>query len=449
MSDIIQLVNELKNFFIKKLGEFIEVVVKNTNYVKIYAQNNFMEFLFGFLTVTWIIGMFKLFNDDPYKITTVYPSTMTSFALFGFFVFVMTFFFIKARKEIFKDVPNASQQENYPSIFSFNLKVVLIAIAGYIIFNSGKRILFKILEQGVVKDAITVAYNVILIAGAIALVYKVLSSTILNSFKKTKSAGMLLINVIMYIPCMITDIFERIHKEIKITPSVTYTILLIEAIVLGMGIILPIVITYLVEKNGVILQKEPIYLHNRSVIASVPQLKPKDVSIRSGLGDDDKKQNYNLKSFFGFTPEKEVDYNYSITSWIRINPQPPNARANGNDFIKILSYDGKPDIYYNPQYNRIEVRVKNDNGEETVVYGSDDFPLQRWNHFVLNFNSGTLDVFINGELIISQPGLLTRMTRKPIVVGDDNGVQGGIRDVMYFPYILSKQEIDVFNKTQK
>ena len=449
MLDVVKIFIELRNYLIQKIGGIIEFIIVNAGIAKTYIQTNFMEFLFGSLTVLWVIGMFKIFNDDPYKITTVYPSTMTSFALFGFFVFVMTFLFVKARKQIFKDVPNASKQDNYPSIFSFNLKVVVIMVAGYILFNSGKRILFKILEQGAIKDVITVTYNIVLIAGALALINKVLTSTILNSFKKTKSLGLLVVNVIMYVPCIITDIFEKIHNELKITPSVTYTILLIEAIVLGLGFLVPFLISYMVEKNGVILQKDPIYLNNRSVIASIPQLKPTNVNMRTGFNKDEKTQNYNLKSWFGFSPDKEVDYNYSITSWVRINPQPPNARANGNDFIQILSYDGKPDLYYNPKINRIEVRVKKDNGDETVVYATEQFPLQKWNHFVLNFNSGTLDVFMNGELITSQPGLLTRMSRKPITVGDDNGVQGGIRNVMYFPYILSKQEIDVFYKSQK
>ena len=468
MSDTVQLTIKLRDYILNKFGAFLETTVEVLSKAKEYTKENMFEVLFLLLTFFWIIGMRQLFQNDPYKITTVYPATMTSISLFGFFVFVMILFFIKARKEIFKDVPNAEDNENYPSIFIFSLKVFLIGIVGYVFFNSGKRVLFKLLEQKLFTDVVEVIYDVILFSGAIALLYKVLSSKILNSFKKTKSLGLLIVNILMYLPCVITNIFEKIHNEIKITPSVTYTIILIEIIVIGLGYVVPKLITYYIEKDGVILQKEPIYLYKKTTVATATQLKPARNSLISEEQDkrnkekykflswfdtdktDETAQNYEVTSWFGpFKPEKEVDYNYSLTSWVRINPQPPNTRANGDDFVQIFSYNGKPDIYYNPVENKIEIRVRKDNNEEVIVFGDDEFPLQKWNHFVLNFTSGTLDVFINGELVISKPGLLTRMERHPITTGDDNGVQGGIRNVMYFPYVLTKQEIDNFYKSQK
>ena len=372
--------------------------------------------------------MFYLFGNDPYKIATTYRMTSTSFTLFILFLMLMTFSFIRARKQIFKDDPQSSNSDKYPGIFGFNLKVILIVLFGYLIFNSGLRIIVKIMEQGFVKNIVEVVLNMLMIGGLIALAYKALSSTILNRFANTKSLLMLIVNMILIVPCKITQFFEFLHRQIKITPNVTWFILLFQAIYLIGYFLVPYLIKVALQSDGILLQKEPIYLSRETSLASVQELRPKENT-----------------SWFGINPDKKVDYNFSISSWIRINPQPPNVIANGNENIPILKYGGKPDITYNVRDNRFEVSVVTKNGEQKIVYSNDNFPLQKWNHVVLNFESGTLDVFMNGKLLISETDLLTARENEPIISGDKRGVEGGIRNVYYFPYILSKQQINSLN----
>ena len=340
----------------------------------------------------------------------------------------MTFTFIRTRKNIFKDDPQASQSDKYPGIFGFNLKIILIVLFGYLIFNSGLRIIVKIMEQGFVKNIVEVVLNMLMIGGLIALAYKALSSGILNKFGKTKSLIMLIVNMILFIPCKITEFFEFLHRQIKITPNVTWFILLFQAFYIIGYFLIPYLIKHSLESDGILLQKEAIYLTRETNLASVQELRPKEKN-----------------NWFGFDPKKKVDYNFSISSWVRINPQPPNVIANGNENIPILKYGGKPDITYNVRDNRFEVSVVTKSGQQKIVYSNDNFPLQKWNHIVMNFESGTLDVFMNGKLLISENNLLTARDNEPIISGDKRGVEGGIRNVYYFPYILTKQKINSLN----
>ena len=120
-----------------------------------------------------------------------------------------------------------------------------------------------------------------------------------------------------------------------------------------------------------------------------------------------------------------------------------------DNFLPVITYGGMPDIVYNPKKNKLEVRIEKDNGEKRIVYQMSDVPLQKWNHIVMNFNSGTLDLFINNKIVVSKPNLLTLMKPRPLVAGLDNGFEGGIRNVSYFSHTLTKQEISYLHNYKK
>lgn len=429
MSEILREIKTFSKYIFNKFGETFGAVQRVLTVVKNYALQNKLEFLFAILIAVWVYGMFYLFGKDPYKIATTYRMTSTSFTLFVLFLLLMTFTFIRTRKQIFKDVPDASNSPNFPGIFGFNFKIIIITVIGYYLIKSGWGAFFKIMEQGFAKSIVSLIMDAIMIGGLIALGYKLLSSTILNRLGKTKSFLLLIVNFIMYIPCQITKVFEYLHQQVNITPNVTWFILLLELTYLLGYFAFPYLTKMAMEKDGILIQKEPIYLNRETVLASILDLKPKE----------------NTSWFNNFDPEKKVDYNFSISSWVRINPQPPNVIGNKNDNVPILSYGGKPNIIYNVRDNRFEVSVIKKDGRQHIVYSDDNYPLQKWNHVVLNFESGTLDVFMNGELLISEHGLLTPRSNEPIVAGDKRGVEGAIRNVYYFPYILSKQQIKSLN----
>tara|TARA_B000000557_G_scaffold264783_1_gene271770 strand:- start:4178 stop:5929 length:1752 start_codon:yes stop_codon:yes gene_type:complete len=578
MSVIGEELRMLRQLIMEQLDYMFGTIYRLFIVIKNYIITNTKIFASGLLVFIWILTMFYIFSYDPYKIATVYPQASRSFSLFVLFLLIMTFTFVKFRKDLFKDVPDASKKSDYPTIFGYNLKLVLILLAGYFIVNSFSRVIISFLTNSLVKTSLIALINGVIIAGAIALTYKLVASQLLNSSKKTKTGLLLLFNFLFYIPCKITEVFDYIHKQINITPSVTWTILLIELLVIVFGFLLPKLLTHFLEKKGMILLKEPIYINQKILLASAEDLEPKTE-----------------KSYFSFNPKKEHEYNYAISAWVRVNPQPPTGIvktgyepcnqlyvsgagnsnvnqtmkrkykqlngvyklvSNANDggfpvyknrngctatkvrnewiikanfwdsnikltaksfgandmrpprsgwkeqnydlksrekearknsklvksipsaarvvcisssneldcdrtntcetintridgYLPVITYGGMPDIVYNPKKNKLEVRIEKANGEKRIVYQMSDVPLQKWNHIVMNFNSGTLDLFINNKLVVSKPNLLTLMKPRPLIAGSDNGFEGGIRNVAYFSHTLTKQEISLFYNNYK
>jgi hypothetical protein len=187
------------------------------------------------------------------------------------------------------------------------------------------------------------------------------------------------------------------------------------------------------NKKAVILQKMPVYLKSNRVLASANKLNKIN----------------NLQH----------PYNYAISFWTFIHPQPPSYNLAVNKFTSILNHSNVPNVLYRMKDNTLKIATLNmDNCDEQygrcsnnepygekIVYKTNKLSLQKWNHIVLNYSSGTLDVFINKKLVASKinvaPSYLD--TIPSITVGEDNGISGGICNVIYYqdPISLTKIEL--------
>jgi hypothetical protein len=143
------------------------------------------------------------------------------------------------------------------------------------------------------------------------------------------------------------------------------------------------------------------------------------------------------------------NYNYAVSAWIFMHEQPPSLRSSSNKFTTILDYASKPKIQFKPSENKLRVIMSNSIDKEHVVYESDDFKLQRWNNILVNYNGGTLDIFINGELKSTSDNITPIMSYDGITIGEDKGLSGGICNVVYYPEPLTITEINTLYKSLK
>ena len=60
-----------------------------------------------------------------------------------------------------------------------------------------------------------------------------------------------------------------------------------------------------------------------------------------------------------------------------------------------------------------------------------------------------MDVFLNGELVGSRPGIAPYMTYESIGVGANNGIQGGISNVIYYKDNLTRSYIELMYQALK
>ena len=93
----------------------------------------------------------------------------------------------------------------------------------------------------------------------------------------------------------------------------------------------------------------------------------------------------------------EYNYHYGLSFWVYFDSSILNANdSNENNQGLIMNYANQPHIYYD--YNTQELIIKvsrhsSNNNEQN--YRTKDILYQKWNHFVINYNYGTLDIFIN------------------------------------------------------
>ena len=67
----------------------------------------------------------------------------------------------------------------------------------------------------------------------------------------------------------------------------------------------------------------------------------------------------------------------------------------------------------------------------------------------MNFDGGTLDVFINNKLVATEKNIIPYISTDMITIGEKDGVSGGICNVVYYPDTLGKMKMDMFYNTLK
>ena len=219
---------------------------------------------------------------------------------------------------------------------------------------------------------------------------------------------MLFKNIVMYLPCLFYNFIDWVKEQYNITTSTAY-------IILGIDIFLIFIekawskIKNLFRHStpGHTLLEGPIFLDKRTGIGTYEDLKPSD-------------------------PNKNFQYHFGLSFKIYINPQPPNTSASYTEYYTIFNYGDKPRMLYKADDNKLKIQVKMNEKETKNIYLGNDLKLQKWNHFIINYDGGTMDVFLNDELISSSSSIAPYMTWDNVTAGEENGIHGGIKDVVYF-----------------
>jgi len=153
-------------------------------------------------------------------------------------------------------------------------------------------------------------------------------------------------------------------------------------------------------------------------------------------------------------------YQYAISFWIFLDSAPPNTNSSYNKYTSLLNFGDKPNVLYNGSTNTLLITInqkeisknilkdlskdlpKNklidfDENENRILYKKNDVLLQKWNNIIINYNGGTLDIFLNGELVKSSEGVVPYYSLDNLMIGENNGIKGGIANVTYFPKALN------------
>lgn len=273
------------------------------------------------------------------------------------------------------------------------------------------------------SGTISFILNFFLILVFLSFIYKTINVKLPDDTSNgTKNAFFsLLLNIILYIPCLFSKTVDSAAGKSAADGNLTSIGLLMLSIVLVIVYFnLPSLSRKINLQGGKMLVNNPVSTDEYNSLASYQELN----------GDTD-----------------DFNYQYALSFWVFVTPS-----SISKDYVSLLNYGDKPNILYQSSTNTLMITMdqkgleerykkkKHDNlldfdeNGNRIIYKNSNFLLQRWNNIVLNFNGGTLDIFLNNELVKSAVEVLPYMTMDTLSVGtdEDNGIKGGICNVVYF-----------------
>ena len=281
-----------------------------------------------------------------------------------------------------------------------------------------------------VNSVFSLIINVLLVVTVLGLIYKTIYVTPKEDINKG-SLFDVITKLIFYIPCLFTDIFNKVTEFVtdeynNTTKSSLY--------MLAFSLIL-FVIYYgsiklqnnMTLQGGKLLINQPVYTYDY----------------------------YSLGTFKKLNGSDDQEYQYAISFWLFLDAMPPNSNPNYKVYTSILNFADKPNILYKAdthsfiitmQHEKLQENTKNpllefDENGNVIVYKSNDLRLQKWNNIIINYNGGTLDIFINNELVKSVIGVIPYMDNDSLTSGTKGGIYGGICNLVYYRKALTLSNI--------
>jgi hypothetical protein len=431
---------------------------------KINSDDMISKLFIIFIYLILFISIILSINNSNYSsktyfngLLTPYIITILSFSLIVALGIIVLSFNKNENSEI-----NNNEMQKYIQITKHSLFIVFVILFIYFIIN-WFIILFKTFKtNSIFKTLIIIGILITLFA----IIFKMISYT---SFYKNNLQVQLIINLFFYIPCLFIGVIDKITNIYKsnsnLIKNVNYNNYLnynkTDIILLIIAIILYIVyfnynILYIKysSQGGTQLLTEPYYLNNKKVLASYSSL----------VLNTDKKSKENIQNNIEIIKSDENihSFNYGLSCWIFIDSN--NLTSRSNDYCSIINYGHKPNIQYKANNNSLIITIDNknldneqnetklkklDNIGHLIIYEYDKLLLQKWNNIIINYESGILDIFINGELIQSLKQFIPYMTMDNITIGEEDGIQGGICNVIYFKNGLNIKQINnIYNSVK-
>ena len=385
------------------------------------------QIVLGVSIICYLIGIILVMKYDPFGDNPVAKAMSISLMIFGIFIILFLGFLMNQFRS---DGP--AQDSHNPIMQIFKNFAIMIFIIGTIFTLS---ILFiQYFDPSPGSTGMT-AYvlNIVLIIGIVSFLVKLIRGD--KKLHDDNTIWSLIKNIVLYIPCLVIDVVEYLKYQYNITTKTHWIILAIDIGILLAKDHLPKIKSFLFDTGGKQLLSDPVYLNELRFIAKYNDLVP-----QPKVNDDHKTTGSKKRHF---------EYNYAISMWIYINPQPPNTNASYNRYTSLFNFGDKPRILYKAKTNTLKIVMKNGKKDKEEIFKGKIMKLQKWNNFVINYNGGTLDIFLNNELIASKPGVVPYMRFDSIETGSIGGIHGGICNVKYFNNALKKNMVNSIYLTAK
>tara|TARA_B110000114_G_scaffold181756_1_gene219789 strand:+ start:1003 stop:2250 length:1248 start_codon:yes stop_codon:yes gene_type:complete len=153
---------------------------------------------------------------------------------------------------------------------------------------------------------------------------------------------------------------------------------------------------------------------------------------------------------------QDYNYHYGLSFWVYFDPQIQTVKTFKDKRGFIMTYSNSPKIFYD--YNTKELKItiddcknKNKICKENLIYKTKNILFQRWNHFVVNYNYGNLECFINGNLVLAKSKISPYIKDAFLKFGSNNEplYNCGICNIKYYDKPLNLITIGEIYKLKK
>lgn len=274
----------------------------------------------------------------------------------------------------------------------------------------------------------------------VMLKYVIIAYAIYYVLFKTK----LLVNITNPIKNMIIyPVYSFIMNDMSEWNKIDMKIKIIIAIIFGLTFVSfiykPFINTF-VKPNQKEVLAMGLNLREKNIIKSYDELNPNFESVYQKTQDLVEKQDQNLEGKNHNTTiinnVDGMDYTYGLRFKYFLH-EVGSYTPIDKDII-IFTYGGKPTLTFNPIQQKMKFIIRDNMGNNIIVYENKNIKYQKWEEITINFVNGVVDVFLN-RVLISTKNVLPYNSKDSIILGHENGIEGAIDKIEYSktPYIMS------------
>jgi hypothetical protein len=278
---------------------------------------------------------------------------------------------------------------------------------------------------------VSLILNLLLVVIILGLIYKTFFANIPSEKLKKNGFFSLIINTLLYIPGLFSGLFDYIGKfsvgQYNASSMGSLIMLILAIILIFAYFSIPSLFDKFNLQGGKPLVNKPVYTDSQ----------------------------YSLGTYKELNGNDKLDYQYAISFWFFLDAAPPNTNSSYSKYTSLLNFGEKPNVLYNGTTNTLMITIKQkdlnkitnnkltdfDENDNRILYKNTNMLLQKWNNIIINYNGGILDIFLNGELVKSDIGVVPYYTIDNLTIGEDNGIKGGICNVIYFSKALNSSNI--------
>ena len=383
-------------------------------------------FLAIFLFYVWFV--YYIYYKNSFEFLTTYKTlSLLGFIALGIVMLLLVIYSLAGGQGVKQSGPFAILISKIVSYFlGFAVVLGLITYA-----------LTKVLKMPSTTVQIISIINFLLMMGLIALILSIFNfnasspSLIMSSDTGLGFILSFIVKLVVYIPCLIIDCSNVILEQFNLAKKeyTVFVILLIEIALIAGKFLVPKLFDTVVNHDGIILTDKVYPLEAKRNVTVSPSL-------------------MNMSQ----------NTNYGFSSWMYIHPSSPNTNEAYIENTTLINLGNAPNIQFNAQKNSLifSVDVADVNGgSKTVVVPASSIEkdviinYSKWNHVFVNFMDGNIDIFVNGELVMSSPGVIPYKNPNMLIIGSSPGIYGEACSLVYYKKPLLAENIKLLYETMK